>query len=126
MNKDFIPHEQALELKELGFDDECVGYYSRDMDGKYYLFTSSTDNTNRMEKYNPNVCLAPLYQQAFRWFRDVHGLNGVIEGSKKHGFEWCIFPDLDYYMKPPNNFNTYEEAEMACLRRLIEVVKEKK
>ena len=27
MNKEFIPYEQALELKELGFDEECFGYY---------------------------------------------------------------------------------------------------
>ena len=27
MNKEFIPYEQALELKELGFDEPCLGCY---------------------------------------------------------------------------------------------------
>ncbi len=27
MNKEFIPYEQALELKELGFDEPCFGCY---------------------------------------------------------------------------------------------------
>jgi hypothetical protein len=66
---------------------------------------------------------APLFQQAFRWFRDNHKHNGIVEGCKKYGFEWCIYPDIEYYIKPPNNFNTYEEAELACLTKLIEIIK---
>ena len=27
MNKEFIPYEQALALKELGFDEPCFGHY---------------------------------------------------------------------------------------------------
>jgi hypothetical protein len=27
MNKEFVPYEQALQLKELGFDEPCLGYY---------------------------------------------------------------------------------------------------
>ncbi len=33
MNKEFIPYEQALALKELGFDEPCFGYYVIDRDG---------------------------------------------------------------------------------------------
>jgi hypothetical protein len=125
MNKEFIPYEQSLELKELGFDETCLAYYEL---GNFNLkpIPMKDEISSFHSNRNALMIASPLYQQAFRWFRDVHGLNGVVEGSKKHGFEWCIFPDLDYYMKPPNNFNTYEESEMACLRRLIEVVKEKK
>ena len=28
MNKEFIPYEQALELKELGFEDDCLAIHS--------------------------------------------------------------------------------------------------
>ena len=28
MNKEFIPYDQALALKELGFDEPCFGYYN--------------------------------------------------------------------------------------------------
>jgi hypothetical protein len=26
--KEFIPYEQALALKKLGFDESCLGYYN--------------------------------------------------------------------------------------------------
>lgn len=131
MNKDFIPHEQALELKELGFDDECVGYYSPDMDGKYYLFTSSTDNTNRMEKYNPKVCPAPLYQQSFRWFRDKKLCDGSVcrhgEADGGYSYRWDIVHEYGVYEERhfKQGYKTYEESELACLNRLIEIVKNK-
>jgi hypothetical protein len=41
MNKEFIPYEQALDLKELGFDEPCFGWYSKDgtfYEGKMTLF----------------------------------------------------------------------------------------
>ena len=131
MNKEFIPHEQALELKELGFDDECVGYYSPDMDGKYYLFTSSTDNTNRMEKYNPNVCPAPLYQQAFRWFREKKLCDGSVcrhgEADGGYSYRWDIVHEYGVYEERhfKQGYKTYEEAELACLKEMIEIVKNK-
>ena len=28
MKKEFIPYKQALLLKELGFDEPCLGYYT--------------------------------------------------------------------------------------------------
>lgn len=119
--REFIDYEQALELKELGFNEECIDKY----DPRFGKLSSNMETWSN-EYYPESLMIpAPLYQQVFRWFRDVHGLNGVIEGSKKHGFEWCIFPDLDYYVKPPNNFNTYEEAEIECLKRLMEIVKNK-
>ena len=27
MKNEFIPYEQALQLKELGFNEQCFGYY---------------------------------------------------------------------------------------------------
>ncbi len=28
MTKEFIPYQEALELKSIGFDEECFGYYN--------------------------------------------------------------------------------------------------
>ena len=39
MNKEFIPYEQALELKELGFDEKCLARYFKD--GKSIFYTHS-------------------------------------------------------------------------------------
>lgn len=60
MNKEFIPYEQALELKELGFEEICVSFFTPDGD----LYQSEG-----YYKYKKNVfgdeVVAPLYQQAF-------------------------------------------------------------
>ncbi len=116
MTKEFLPYDRALKLKQLGFDEPCLGFYERNQEliiQECFITDFHGDSLQ---------CVAPLFQQAFRWFRDEHGHNGVVEGCKKHGFEWCIFPDMEHYIKPPNNFNTYEEAELACIDKLIELV----
>ncbi len=61
---EFIPYEQSLELKELGFDEPCLDGYGihGDLWMKRLSKQSEVDGT----------CLAPLYQQAFRWFREKH------------------------------------------------------
>lgn len=139
MNKEFAPYDISLEIKKLGFNEPCFGYYvSGELRGvnlgldelggvePYYkrfgFHTICNSDINNMEK---SVVTSPTFSQAFRWFRNVHGLNGMVEGCKKYGFEWCIFPDIDHYIKPPNNFDNYEDCEIACLRRLIEIVKER-
>ena len=117
MNKEFIPSEQSLELKELGFNESCLKNWYQANNG-FVLVDEIT------QSFQPHT-LAPLYQQAFRWFRENYGYNGVIEGSRRFGFEWCIYRDEWEYIKPPNNSNTYEEAELDCLKKLIEIVKNK-
>jgi len=123
MNKEFISYEQALALKELGFDEPCQGYY--DVDKGYsigYAFCYS-DRESQPE----DGCLAPLYQQAFRWFREKYDLIGLVEGGYDNGKNiftyviWDKFKDnsIDVY------YQTYEEAELECLIKLIETVKSK-
>jgi hypothetical protein len=66
----------------------------------------------------------PTFSQSFRWFREKYNINTVISWRddllnydisltemKKHG---CF-----HYT---DNFNTYEEAEIGCLEKLIEIV----
>ncbi len=36
MNKEFIPYEQALALKELGFDEPCFAWYVSEKHGLEY------------------------------------------------------------------------------------------
>jgi hypothetical protein len=120
--KDFIPYEVALALKELGFDETSLAYYN---DEKKLIITSDPNFKSSFVFDNSNPILAPLYQQAFRWFREK-------------GFHCAIMPKITpsnsvvYYMyegKPKKNwdncFETYEEAELACLNKLIEIVKTK-
>jgi len=108
MKNEFIPYEQALALKGLGFDEECFSFYTAT--GKLYEsegYYSYPKNVHQFEVVAP-----PLYQQAFRWFREKHGLRHFIEFDDGH-YNAVVQSSLVYHC------DTYEEAELACLNKLI-------
>jgi hypothetical protein len=119
MKDEFIPYEQALELKGLGFDEPCFGYYSIDS------FNLKTPTFNMGKPFEQEWCLpAPLYQQAFRWFREKHVF--YINSAANDLFYFVYY----YKAGAPNDpndvfvsevFETYEKAELACLKKLIEL-----
>ncbi len=127
MNKEFIPYEQALILKELGFDDNCFAYYE--------LGTLIYSNNPTQNKELICNCTTPLYQQAFRWFRENYNLNANIykwhpDFAKSMGhleLEWegSVTHFTEKKVGGSEYFKTYEEAELACLNKLIEIVKNK-
>jgi len=125
MNKEFVPYEIALSLKKIGFDKRCFGCY--DEHGVFGLTVMSIQKyyTNR-EIDSWNVA-APTWSQVFRWFRKKHKLHGILFNMDTKDFgveirtidnepEGCIL--LGY-------FKTFKKAQLACLRKLIEIVKEK-
>ena len=66
MNKEFIPYEQALELKELGFDEECFGWYSKD--GKFYEQDDKFENGIIKEiPENYSGCVRVVFHCAGEW-----------------------------------------------------------
>ena len=79
IEKEFIPYEQALALKELGFDEPCfMTYLNGKLDKEIFLFNHSIRSHSTQEFVS-----APLYQQAFRWFRKVYGLKHDIQDDRK-------------------------------------------
>jgi hypothetical protein len=141
MNKEFIPYKIALELKELGFDEPCFTFYPKEgkmgFDGKYHSikegYKNSTVNDIWIKRYKKDFeCVAaPTYSQCFRWFREKYDIVSFVKRDYKDataiGFYFGIdtlshFNFIDFYS---NSYKTYEEAELACLRKLIEIVKTK-
>jgi hypothetical protein len=115
MKKDFIPYEQALALKELGFDEPCFGEYRQWDGGKPYLqLYQDLDgcSTDPADYEYTTECIAPTYSQAFRWFREKCGLRHFIEYDNGH-YNAVVQSSLVYHC------DTHEEAELACLNRLI-------
>jgi hypothetical protein len=133
MNREFIPYEQALELKELGFDEHCLAFYGGDGDSKIYynsLRNGSGDYVPYKASERHKWFGAPLYQQAFRWFRDRHGLYADLFVDDDQTFGFCVssFAEegrcrLDKPIK--RQFSTYEESELECIKFLIEIVERK-
>jgi hypothetical protein len=151
MKKEFVPYKQALELKELGFNEPCFALYSA-IEGENHKFlwaTSSIDHIIETIKkgnkffddskgdktriqhfiknsYTENTITAPLYQQAFKFFREKYGYDVSIKKCTPNEYKFEIeqlFVEGDNYYFIDFVFKTYEEAELACLIKLIEIVK---
>ena len=138
MTQEFIPYEQALELKELGFDEPCFGTYlsSFQSDWKVYELILEMGMNEEFED-NRNVyllegaCSAPTYSQAFRWFREKYELTSEVcveqyrrKTNKKWMFSITYLNEDAMYEHSKTTFENYEEAELACLNKLIEIVKQ--
>lgn len=125
IKEQFIPYELALKLKELGFDEECFGFYSNN---KIYYEDNITSNkiltiTNKIRK--ETLIAAPLWQQAFDFIREFCNWSFCIKRShKQKDYEYFfeIFNPLLQTEVKSKKFNTYQEARLACLEKLIEIV----
>ena len=121
INKEFIPYEEALTLKKLGFDEPCFGYFSELQQLHLCRFENMSDK---------GFVSAPTYSQAFRWFREVYGLDCFIDKGGIKGIYHAFVGGSEHGFLYGNNGNrpsefTYEEAELACLKKLIEITKTK-
>jgi len=127
MKQEFVPYELALELKQLAFSESCFGGFYNNGD----LHIQRVDFQSSLEGF----CLAPLYSQVFRWFREKHNIDAWVQpfvSEKQNGkpflpdesYVYYIFKD-GVYVDDAVNFLDYEEAELACLQKLIEIFKTK-
>jgi hypothetical protein len=120
IDREFIPYPEALGLKQLGFQERCFGHYWENL----FYFKTTFNHPSTMPN-SPESCLAPTYSQAFRWFREKHYVDSYI------GFKKDTDKEFSFYYYQINwtkgfGFETYEEAELACLKKLIEIVKQSK
>lgn len=123
----FVPYEQAFALRDLGFDEPCLAtineYNYLHIKGKR-RYPTGTVVTEEVA--------APTYSQAFRFFRDKKIL-GEIKPVDDWG-HWTYMVSMEDTMSPffivssegDEEFNTHEEAELACLKKLIEIIKNEK
>ena len=132
MEKEFVKYEQALTLKELGFDEDCFGFYNLTITKTVIMNNNSYGGFGLTQDH---IIAAPLYQQAFRWFRKEYKLNGLLNHYPNtklwdysvHNLEWSG-KELVEYIKTEDRsvkYSTYEEVEQTCLDKLIEICKNK-
>ena len=146
MRNEFVPYNESLELKELGFDELCITSYDTDSklrnpfdynnceyndilnhqsyfeDAKHFVQNSTINQSS-------GFIAAPIFSQVFRWFREKYHLIGGIEyigGATPNTTWWDIYVVGHFNTdtsKMTMKYQPYEEAELACLRKLIEIVK---
>jgi hypothetical protein len=130
---EFIPYYLAFRMKQLGFNEVCFSYFLNGilqptLNPKDY--SAFEPLTGLRLKYFEYV-LAPTWKSAFNWFKkeykihvsygttsDYHEerngfvISNYIDGSRKN-----LFTDWEV--------GTYEEAELKCLEKLLEIVESK-
>jgi hypothetical protein len=131
--KDFTPYEEALELNKLGFEldkDSVFGYWNLIEHGKGW-WTFDT----RIHMDSVDYIEAPTFSQAFRFFREKYGLFiSFVRYRKSVVIE---MPDTfskvyEIWIQDENkdesiwvgSFDGQEEAELECLKKLIQIVKQ--
>ena len=151
MEKEFVPYELSLKLKELGFDSPCFGYYES-QDKNLVINYSNIPLTEEQEKRkglylidNRNsvipqwaVC-APTFSQAFEWFRETHYIFSEISVDCTTYPKFCY--TFNKFFGNPNDLTSKEwgweiqidgysllcrshrEAELDCLEKLIQFIK---
>ncbi len=124
MTKEFVPYELALKLKQLGFDEECFAYYHNRVEPSWVKTLHRGDTTkNSVQNLYQSDCAAPLFQQAFRWFREEHKLFVSIEYSTTSQTDFVItINKIAVNDARDEDYKTYEAAELFALDKLIEIV----
>lgn len=118
MNKEFVPEEETKELYDLGLRhkkgfEALACYYGG---GLAKLVTT-------------HGLPAPTYSQAFRWFREKGYkmyVTSITLDSDKNYKDWTYSiyhkGEYSFVQNHRDGYLTYEEAELECLRKLIEIV----
>jgi hypothetical protein len=145
METEFVNYTEALALKELGFDEPCFGFYLTN--NKINLFNDckweERINSDFIHHFmdRDTSCVAPTFFQAFRWFREKYDLCAYVvtapnyikgESKYKTRFSYEIYgmnekssSTVFITIRDVVNLSTHEEVELECLKKLIEIVKEK-
>lgn len=143
LQKEFVTFTPSLRLKALGFDEPCFAFYQEEY-VEAFLIMVDDDEQYRLTGYRtcknseiPNHYVsAPTYSQAFRWFRENHNLLYQIsfyrEDKRTKKANWYKIDEWNEGLTKRSIlssyvcFKTYEEAELACLLKLIEIVEKRK
>lgn len=144
MKEQFCSYEISLKLKELGFDEECLGLFKEDKSFFFcdvfafresYTESEFKDNLCCDLYYKNSIILdnlvsAPIWQQAEQWFRDTHNYHIAVYRLNN---KWCgeVYDILRQCYITSNAFDgvlydTYEEAREQAILKAIELCQNKK
>lgn len=129
---DFLEYDDALAIIDLGFNEICFKHsvHKKNCGSKvngvcphHNIFCvypdCEIDNTIK------SIPL-PTYSQAFRWFRKKYKLSGEPQSHQFYFSYYIIYDTLgnNTCKFTDKSYETFEEAEQACLKKLIEIVKQ--
>lgn len=116
ITEDYVSYEIAVLLKEKGFDEKCIGFYT--CTDHFFMEASYRDSWTYERHGSIN---APTLQMTLKWLREVHQLFvnldlGIANGDK--GVLWSIvrYNNNDIEFLSDYTFeDSYEQAIEAAL-----------
>lgn len=150
MNNLFVPYEIALALKEMGFDEPCIGSYE---DNKlspppvlHVSYSNQPINTSMWKeeyvetyKKRPKMfegkepknskmpqwkVAAPLYDQVIDWFIEKHKMDILISPDNYYGYYGCYYDGITYHELAGNEDR--KKCRDEAILKAIELIKQKK
>ena len=110
MTKEFIPYDLAIIIKELG----------RNLGIRYYQHYSKS---KKLGEETEDSVPAPLYTQVFTWLDENYDFDIWIKNLSEGVWEYAYLIDSERQKSKP--YSSKEEAELACLEKVIEIAKNK-
>lgn len=136
MNNEFVSYEIATALKQLGFDEECIAFYKENSHLKaidQHWGMSISGISKKLGYEVEDLILAPTYSRVFRWFRENYKLDkkiGIVFNSDVKKYNFQIYKEKEnvypYDRNTSKYFDFFEEVELECLKKLIEIISAKK
>jgi hypothetical protein len=124
MEKEFVSYDLSVKLKELGFNEPCLAYWDNH---KLFIIDRNSERIQKNSNYKDifeGIISAPLFQQAFRWFREIKEVEYQITYVGAKGRYNAFVEDYFYDNNGDLKEFTYKEAELACLEKLIEIIEQ--
>jgi hypothetical protein len=125
----YVSKTIALKLKALGFKERVLTYFEDDT-VKIYQFPTGWDFNTSFS----NCVSRPTFSEVFDWFRQKYRLlisiEDFLDDYEAKIIEWTLtedrlvheFPQRTDISYPNNRFDTWEDAELACLYKLFELM----
>ena len=124
MEKEFVSYDLSVKLKELGFNEPCLAYWDNH---KLFIIDRNSERIQKNSNYKDifeGIISAPLFQQAFRWFREIKEVEYQITYAGAKGRYNAFVEDYFYDNNGDLKEFTYKETELACLEKLIEIIEQ--
>lgn len=131
LNSLFVPFEESLILKELGFDEECfVVYINGKFKPRYKSRNSSFKPNQKLDSFKMEYCTAIIWDQVFKWLRDKHNIELIINKVFSVN-EFCLLiihtdnnhDDLIVDEVYPEK--SFEDIRLLGLIKILKIIKEK-
>lgn len=129
MQKQFVTYPIALKLKELGFDEPCLGFYDTHLNlqlGHKPEYLINIEKGNYIFGNDKiKILLAPLYQQVIDWFREKYNIMIHVKGLPSTQYMFSVYKEV-YDNEPRICGNNFYKAREQAILKCIELCQKEK